>query len=126
MLAERKAALKAAPVFMYEFAYESEVPVAPGVPYPTKAAHAMEIAFKFDHPETSPEAGRRPERFKAARNMSAAWAAFARTGSPSQAEAAWPPYDTERRATMILDAECRVVEDPHREERLLWDELGAA
>jgi para-nitrobenzyl esterase len=125
VLAERKAALHAGPVFMYQFAYESEVPVAPGVPYPTKAAHAMEIAFKFDHPETSPEAGRRPERFQAARNMSAAWAAFARTGDPSHAGIpTWPPYDTRRRATMILDAECRVVDDPHREERLLWDELG--
>ena len=124
-MAERKAALKAAPVFMYQFAYESEVPVAPSVSYPTKAAHAMEIAFKFDHPETSPEAGRRPERFKAARNMSAAWAAFARNGNPSHAGIpAWPPYDTERRATMILDAECRLVDDPHREERLLWEELG--
>jgi para-nitrobenzyl esterase len=125
VLAERKAALKAAPVFMYQFAYESEVPVAPGVAYPTKAAHAMEIAFKFNHPETSPEAGQRPERFRAARNMSAAWAAFARTGNPSHPGIpAWPAYDVERRATMILDAECRVVDDPYREERLLWDELG--
>jgi para-nitrobenzyl esterase len=125
VLAERKTALKAAPVYMYQFAYESEVPVAPGVAYPTKAAHAMEIAFKFDHPETSPEAGRRPERFQAARNMSAAWAAFARTGNPGHAGIpGWPAYDTGRRATMVLDAECRVVDDPHREERLLWQELG--
>ena len=125
VLAERKAALRAAPVFMYEFAYESEVPVAPGVPYPTRAAHAMEIAFKFDHPETSSAAGQRPERFKAARNMSTAWAAFARTGDPSHPEIPpWPAYDLQRRATMRLDAECRVVDDPHREERLLWEELG--
>ena len=125
VLAERKAALHAAPVFMYQFAYESEVPVAPGVPYPTKAAHAMEMAFKFNHPETSPEAGRRPERFEAARKMSAAWAAFARTGDPSHPGIPkWPSYDGERRATMILDAECRVVEDPHREERLLWEHLA--
>jgi para-nitrobenzyl esterase len=110
---------------MYQFAYESEVPVAPSVPYPMKASHAMEIAFKFDHPETSPDAGSRPERFQAARNMSAAWAAFARTGNPSHAGIPpWPAYDADRRATMILDAECRVVDDPHREERLLWDELG--
>jgi para-nitrobenzyl esterase len=124
VLAERKAALDAGPVFMYQFAYESEVPVAPGVDYPTKAAHAMEIAFKFNHPETSPEAGRRPERFQAARNMSGAWAAFARTGNPTHdGIPEWPPYDTERRATMILDAECRVVDDPHREERLLWEQV---
>jgi para-nitrobenzyl esterase len=124
VLAERKAALRAAPVFMYEFAYESEVPVAPGVAYPTKAAHAMEIAFKFDHPETSAAAGQRPERFKAARNMSAAWAAFARTGNPSHPGIPeWPPYEHERRATMRLDAECSLIDDPHREERLLWEEL---
>jgi para-nitrobenzyl esterase len=125
VLAERKAALRAAPVFMYEFAYESEVPVAPGVSYPTRAAHAMEIAFKFDHPETSPTAGERPERFKVARNMSAAWAAFARSGNPTHAGIpTWPAYDAERRATMRLDAECVVVDDPHREERLLWEALG--
>lgn len=124
-MAERKAALGAAPVFMYQFAYESEVPVAPGVPYPHKAAHAMEIAFKFNHPETSPEAGQRPERFPAARHMSAAWAAFARTGDPNTAGLPpWPAYDTQRRATMVLDAECRVVFDPFPEERKLWDEIG--
>ncbi len=67
----------------------------------------MEIAFKFDHPDNNPDAGKRPERFKAARNMSA-------RGPPSRAAAtratpdpAWPAYDAERRATMLLDAECR-------------------
>jgi para-nitrobenzyl esterase len=124
-LAERKVALNAAPVFMYEFAYESEVPVSPTVPYPLKSAHAMEIAFKFDHPETNPDTGQRPERFKAARNMSAAWAAFARTGNPSHGGIpAWPAYTPERRASMVLDAECRVVDDPHRDERLIWQTVG--
>ncbi len=125
VLAERKAASKAGPVFMYEFAYESEVPVSPTVHYPLKSAHAMEIAFKFDHPETNPDTGQRKERFRAARNMSAAWAAFARTGNPSHGGIpAWPAYTPERRATMVLDAECRVVDDPHREERLLWQTIG--
>jgi para-nitrobenzyl esterase len=127
VLAERKLALGKAPVYVYEFAYESEVPVAPGVDYPQKAAHAMEMAFKFNHPETSASAGRRPERFRAARNMSAAWATFARTGNPSHSDIpAWPAYDRGRRATMILDAESRVVDDPFREERLLWDSLAGA
>jgi para-nitrobenzyl esterase len=127
VLAERKAALGKAPVYLYQFAYESEVPVAPGVDYPQKAAHAMEMAFKFNHPETSSTAGRRPERFQAARNMSAAWAAFARTGNPSHPGIPeWPAYDATRRATMLLDAECRVFDDPFKEERLLWDSLTAA
>ncbi len=124
-MAERKVARHAAPVYMYLFAYESEAPVAPGVAYPQKAAHAMEMAFKFDHPDNNPDAGKRPERYQAARNMSRAWAAFARTGNPSHdGIPAWPAYTLDRRATMILDAECKVVDDPYREERLVWEEIG--
>ncbi len=122
-MAERKVAQKGAPVFMYVFAYESEAPAAAGVSYPTKAAHAAEIPFKFNHPD-SMSSTKRPERIKAARNMSRAWATFARTGNPSHDEIPpWPPYTLERRATMFLDAECRVVDDPWREERLLWEAL---
>jgi len=115
VMAERKVALHAAPVYMYQFAYESEVPVSPTVPYPQKAAHAMEMAFKFDHPDNNPDAGKRPERYQAAKNMSSAWTAFARSGNPG-----WPAYTLVERATMILDAECKVVNDPYREERLVW------
>jgi len=120
-MAERKVALHAAPVYMYLFAYESEVPVSPTTHYPMKAAHAMEMAFKFDHPDNNPDAGKRPERYKAAANMSAAWAAFARSGNPSHPGIPkWPAYTLDERATMILDAECKVVNDPYREERPLW------
>jgi len=123
-LAERKVALEAAPVFMYVFAFESEVPAAPGVDYPSGAAHAAEIPFKFNHPESG-FTGQRKARFKAARNMSRAWATFARTGNPSHDEIPrWPRYTLDERATMFLDAECRVVNDPWREERLLWREVG--
>jgi para-nitrobenzyl esterase len=121
-LAERKVAQKGAPVFMYIFTFESETPAAPGVTYPTKAAHALEIAFKFNHPESV--RSQRQERFKAARNMSRAWAAFARTSNPTHDEIPnWPAYTLETRATMFLDAECKVVNDPYREERLLWQQL---
>jgi para-nitrobenzyl esterase len=124
-MAERKVALHAAPVYMYVFSYESEVPVAPSVPYPQKAAHAMEMAFKFDHPDNNPSAGKRPERYQAARNMSRAWASFARNGDPSHdGIPKWSAYTLERRATMILDAECKVVSDPNREERLVWNEIA--
>lgn len=122
-LAERKVAQKGAPVFMYMFTFESETPAAQGVTYPTKAAHALEIPFKFNHPESV--RSQRQERFKAARNMSRAWAAFARTSNPSHDEIPkWPAYTLETRATMFLDAECKVVNDPYREERLLWQQLA--
>ncbi|HZS10144.1 MAG TPA: carboxylesterase family protein [Blastocatellia bacterium] len=122
-LAERKVAQRGAPVFMYLFTFESETPAAQGVTYPTKAAHALEIAFKFNHPESV--RSQRRERFRAARNMSRAWAAFARTSNPTHDEIPnWPAYTLETRATMFLDAECRVVNDPCREERLLWQQLA--
>ncbi|PWT99050.1 MAG: carboxylesterase/lipase family protein [Terriglobia bacterium] len=122
-LAERKVAQKGAPVYMYLFAFELEAPAAPGVTYPTKAAHATEIAFKFNHPDIVNS--KRPDRFKAARNMSRAWASFARSSNPNHDEIPhWPAYTLEDRATMFLDAECRLVHDPFHEERLLWQQLG--
>ena len=124
-LAERKVDQHASPVFMYVFAYESEVPVAKTINYPMKSPHTMEIAFKFNHPENSPSAGNRPERFQAAKNMSHAWATFARTSNPSfDGIPRWPAYTLNTRATMILDAECRVEADPYAAERRLWKELG--
>ena len=66
-MAERKAALDAAPVYMYLFAYESEVPVAPKVAYPQKAAHAMEMALSSTTrtttrmPANAPSVSRRRE-----------------------------------------------------------------
>jgi len=123
-LAERKVAQQGAPVYMYLFVFESETPAAPGVTYPTKAAHAMEISFKFNHPDRVNS--KRQDRFKAARNMSRAWASFAWSSNPSHDEIPdWPAYTLGRRATMFLDAECKVVDDPYREERLLWQQLDA-
>jgi para-nitrobenzyl esterase len=117
-LAERKAALKAGPVFMYVFAYQPE-PTSPGAL--TGAAHASEIPFKFDHVEGDPSSA----RVRAAKHMSRAWATFAGTGNPShEGIPRWPAYTVEQRATMFLDAECTVVNDPNREERMLWQEIS--
>jgi para-nitrobenzyl esterase len=127
LLAERKVAQNGAPVFMYTFAYESEVPVAKTINYPMKSPHAMEIAFKFNHPQNSSNTGNKPERFQAARNMSQAWATFARTGNPGFGGIPrWPAYTPDTRATMILDAECHVENDPFSAERRLWKAIGPA
>jgi hypothetical protein len=51
--------------------------------------------------------------------MSQAWATFARHGNPSfDGIPVWLAYNVKDRATMILEAKCRVVNDPFREERL--------
>jgi para-nitrobenzyl esterase len=114
-LAERKAALSAGPVYMYVFAYSD--PPNPGIV--RGAAHASEIPFKFNNVTGDPSSA----RVRAAKHMSGAWAAFAKTGKPGhEGMPAWPAYTASERATMILDAECHVERDPNREERLLWQE----
>lgn len=123
-MAERKAAQNGAPIYMYRFTYESEVLANDDPPYPLKASHAMEMAFKFDHPEITGLIGKRAERFQAAANMSHAWASFARNSDPNfDGLPHWPRYTLEKRETMFLNSECHVVDDPDSEERKLWETL---
>jgi para-nitrobenzyl esterase len=129
-MAERKAQQNGAPVYMYMFRYQSNALANQNPPYPLRACHAMEMPFKFDHPQFNPMGGitgmigANPGRFQTALNMSGAWAAFARNGSPDcEGIPHWPPYTLDGRETMFINAECRVVGDPWREERLLWSKL---
>ncbi len=65
-----------------------------------------------------------PDSVKTARNMSEMWSTFARTGRPAATgQPAWPAYSTERRATMEIDAQCRIVDDPYGAERRMWERL---
>jgi para-nitrobenzyl esterase len=67
------------------------------------------------------EAHHRPGAQALADRVSRTWATFARTGEPTnESIPAWPAYTSERRATMILDDECRIVNDPDGEVRPLW------
>ena len=65
------------------------------------------------------------DRFALAAKVSGAWVAFARTGNPSQKGLAWPAYNATKRATMILDDKCEVVDDPRKEVRLTLASLQA-
>lgn len=123
-MAERKASQKAAPVYMYMFRYQSNALANHNPPYPFRASHAMEIAFKFDHPQTKGLIGTNPARFPTALNMSGAWASFARNGNPDfDGIPHWPAYSLDKRETMFIDAKCSVVGDPWREQRVLWSDL---
>mgnify|MGYP005820938267 CR=1 FL=1 len=89
------------------------------------AAHATEIPYVFDtldHRSTAFLLGEvTEERRKLADRMAGAWVEFARTGDPSTpALGEWPRYDADRRATMRLDTDAEVVEDPRRDERRIW------
>jgi len=117
VIADRKVAQHAAPVFVYLFTWET--PVLEGK---LKSPHALEIPFVFDTVRTSGLSGDSPTRFALAEKMSRAWLAFARTGNPNhEGIADWPPYSIERRPTMMFDNQCRVENDPYRAERLAWE-----
>jgi para-nitrobenzyl esterase len=113
--AERKAALGKAPVYMYRFQWYS--PVGGGR---LRAMHCMDIPFVFENVDLSASVvGDGPDRYALADKMSSAWVAFARTGSPAHKSLPkWEPFTASTRATMILNNECRAVNDPYRDERL--------
>jgi para-nitrobenzyl esterase len=132
-IAEKKYEQKAALVYMYMFTHESNL-IVPGTNHRLGAAHATEIWYKFDNVDvngpddpTRPSLiGTDPDRKKTALNMSEMWATFARTGHPgAKGQPSWPPYTLEKRATMMIDSQCKVEEDPFGQELALWDSLSS-
>ena len=116
--ADRKAAQASqgnAPVYMYYFTWRS--PVRDGK---LKAFHTLEIPFVFENVDIGrPMTGTGQDRYALSDKMSRAWAAFARTGNPNHKSLPnWPAFNTDQRATMIFNNECKTVNDPGKEERL--------
>lgn len=105
-IAERKAAQGGAKAFMYLL--EWQTPVGP-----FRAPHTLEIPLVFSNVENSRVlVGPGPEPEVMARQMSAAWVAFARTGNPNTPLLPkWPAYDAARRPVMVFNLESRVVDD---------------
>src|SRR5947207_15431376 len=67
-----------------------------------------------------------PEAYALAEKVSAAWVAFARTGSPNTPGAAslpkWPAYSARSRDTMLFNNESRVEQDPDHGPRLVMEQ----
>ena len=121
MLAERKAARHTAPVYMYSLDWRS-----PACDGRLMAHHAMDLPFVFDTTEVPDTTKDAPGAGELAAIVSATWATFAHTGSPANpALPAWPAYTPEERATMVLDSDCRVVADPDRDARFLWQRIAS-
>lgn len=100
-----------APVYHYLVAYDSPVPWMKGV---RVAYHTADLPLQF-----------RVVYFNECEFLSKiiahSFAGFIRTGNPSTESLNWPQFTAKGRETMIFDTECRVEEDPLREE---WDILG--
>jgi para-nitrobenzyl esterase len=110
--AELKAA-QPAPVYLYYFTWRT--PVRDGK---LKSMHTLEIPFVTANVDNATSmTGTGEDRYALEQRMSAAWAAFARTGNPNHSGLPeWPKFDPQSRATMIFDNECKVVNDPNGQE----------
>jgi para-nitrobenzyl esterase len=105
---------------MYYFRWQS--PVRDGK---LKAFHTLEIPFVLENvDEAKTMTGSGQDRYALQDKMSAAWANFARTGNPNHKGLPnWPAFKNTDRATMEFNNECKVVNDPYREERLALNAL---
>jgi para-nitrobenzyl esterase len=103
--AERKAALGAAPAYLYLFTWRTSIlDGRPG------AFHACEIPFVFDNVDRSHNyTGGVPEADVLSAQISQAWINFARCGDPNHADLPhWPAFSAAEGQTMIFDAPCEV------------------
>jgi len=119
IVAAHKATQGSASVYMYSF--EWETPVQGGR---LKSPHALDVPFTFDTIDLTNATDRSADAHRLAVTMSGTWAAFAHNGVPANLSIPrWPAYDLGNRATMILDAECRIENDPRSETRQLWQTI---
>jgi para-nitrobenzyl esterase len=114
-IAERRAALGKGPVYLYYFAWES--PVQNGM---LKSPHNIEWPFAFDNVQICANlTGGGPEAMALADRISDTWIAFARTGNPNNPKMPhWHEFNAKKRATMVIDNESKVVNDPLQEQRI--------
>jgi para-nitrobenzyl esterase len=119
--AERKVAQGKAPVYMYLFTWET--PVEGGKRH---SPHTVELPFVFNNAGEQPEeVGNGPDLQPLAEKVSGAWTAFAHTGTPSAAGTPkWLPYTASERATMIINDEWKLENDPRHDIRLIINGLS--
>lgn len=101
----------------------------PGTKFPIGSPHASDINLKFATTDKDRDyilnSDQSPARLSTARHMSALWTGFARTSRPHAAGVPrWPAYTRTDRATMRIDSDCTIVNDPDRAERLYWKSQG--
>jgi len=123
-VAVRKSAQGGAPVFLYRL--EWKTPIEGGR---MRSPHSLDVPLVFDNVAKAPAligSGSQPAQ-QVADTMSAAWLAFARSGTPNAPGLpSWPAFDSHTRATIIFDVSSRAVNDPLRVERLLLPQAPPA
>ena len=90
------------------------------------ACHALELPFVFNTLKNSAFqefVGKSPDLNAISHKVMDAWIAFARSGNPNhEGIPQWPSYNVEKRSTMLINKEFKVVEKFLDKERATWDE----
>jgi para-nitrobenzyl esterase len=115
--AERKAALNAAPAYLYLWAWPT-----PAFDGKFGAVHGIDVSASFhNYRDGTVDVGTQPGRLMCDR-LASVWIAFARTGDPNcEAIPHWAPYNANERPTMVFDTEMKAENDPRGEIRRFWD-----
>jgi len=91
------------------------------------SCHAVEIAFVFgtiDLPKMDVFVGKGPDANTLSERMMDSWISFAKSGDPNHKNIPkWHVYDEDKRATMIMNKEFKVVNAYLDKERSAWDEI---
>jgi para-nitrobenzyl esterase len=111
---------RAAPAYLYFFNWFSPVHNNRMGAY-----HTLDIPFVFYNMDIGASmTGAAQSRYQLGHVMSAAWAAFARSGDPNHADMPrWPAFDVATYPTMVFGENVHVANDPNHEERLALAEL---
>jgi para-nitrobenzyl esterase len=90
------------------------------------ACHVLELPFVFNtlsYPGFQDFIGKSPDLNTLSYKMMDAWIAFARSGNPNHdGIPKWLSYDLEKRTTMLINHEFKVVEKFLDKERAAWEE----
>jgi para-nitrobenzyl esterase len=116
-VAEAQAA-SGAVVYYYDLRYS----IASG-PFGPYSVHGIDVPLIFEKVDTAfarSVFGYSADDLPMARRVHAAWVSFIKSGKIDEGLRGWPPYDLERRRTMIIDRAPMVLADSERAERLIW------
>ena len=115
-LAARKAALGAAPAYVYQWNWRT-----PAYDGKFGAVHGIDVSASFHSYRDGFFSGSTPGK-KMADRLASTWAAFAATGDPNNSHVPpWKPYDDKGRAVMVFDNDTRQDFNPRGEIRAWWD-----
>lgn len=119
-MAERKAAQGAAPVWSYLWTWPS--PAMGGI---FGAVHGIDVGPAL-HSLRSGLNGSGPDARKMSARAASIWSTFAATGNPNnELLPEWPAYTQDRRSTLIMDSDMKVLDDPRREIREFWSNFSS-